>query len=46
MEETLITQHISAESREMRVVLEGSIRSITVHLQRIDLVCLLLCGMC
>lgn len=44
MEETLITQHIIAESREMWVVLKGSIRSITVHLQRIDLGCLLLCG--
>lgn len=29
-------QHMSAGSREMWVVLEGSIRSIMVHLQRID----------
>lgn len=29
----------------MRVVLEGSIRSIMVHLQRMDLGCLLLSGM-
>lgn len=41
----MVTQHIGAGSREMRVVLEGSIRSIMAHLQRMDLGCVLLCGM-
>ena len=43
--ETLITQHISAGSRETQVVLEGGIRSIMVHLQKMELGCMLLCGM-